>query len=268
MKTLKTAALVLGISLFALPQLQAEGFVDVYGGFGRFSDLDVTRSWVGFDQNTTPPTEFAGSLDTIYPNSKALDSYSAGFRVGGLMKMAWGTTLAFAFDSQFYNVGVTPSGAEHTVPYPFFPAQREGTPDETYREYSQGGFVWQPGAQIIFGIPLRYIRGYVGYGLMFPVMFYKYSALDMTTGYITPNTLGVSGAVGNQFIFGGRWLITKRLNIFVEDRIQMLFTPMVIKNSYGTDINKTNPNFIDSSVTFKNLKANHLLLGMGFSFGG
>jgi hypothetical protein len=81
---------------------------------------------------------------------------------------------------------------------------------------------------------------------------------------ITYNKTGASGAIGGHFLIGGRWFITKRLNLMVEDRFQSLYTPMVIKNSARA----ANGTLFDSSVTFKDLPANQFLVGVGFAFGG
>ena len=135
----------------------------------------------------------------------------------------------------------------------------------TYWKDVQGGLVIQPGIQMLVGVPLRYARAYVGYGLVVPIMFYNYDSYDPITKIVTPHKLGTSGAVGQNLIIGGRWFITKRLNLMIEDRVQTLFTPMVIKNSYYVPDGKY---FVDSSFTMKALNANQLLIGLGFTWGG
>ncbi len=251
MKTLKNAALVLGISLLLAPVVRAEGFVDVYGGVSKFGSFDATNS-----VKTSP--SYATETNSDYPNSQALDSYVAGFRVGATKK--WERfNLSLAYDNSFYNVGATPIDANRGYVTAF-----NGQGSGTYWRDSLGGLVWQPGVDLIAGVPLKYFRLYAGYGLIMPVMFYNYTAIDRNANTVTYNSTGASGSIGGHFIIGGRWFITKRLNLMVEDRIQSLYTPLVIKNS----VRGANGVAYDSSFTFKDLPANQFLVGVGFAWGG
>jgi hypothetical protein len=252
MKILNIAALALGIMLLGLAQVRAEGFLDLYGGFAKFSGTDMTQSYV-----IHPPGTTQQNFD--YPDSKILDSYDAGFRVGNTWK---GEHLNFsiAYDNSFYNVGALPGTSSNLF---LFPAS--GGALGTYWKDAQGGLVIQPGIQALLGIPLRYARAYVGVGLVTPIMFYNYDSYDPLTNTLKAHQLGTSGAIGDNFIIGGRWFITKRLNLMIEDRIQTLFTPMVIKNSYYVPDGNY---FVDSTVTMKTLNANQLLIGLGFTWGG
>jgi hypothetical protein len=252
MKTLKNAALVLGICLFSLPQARASAFLDTYGGFSKFSSFDATQSTV-----RTPATVPA-EANSDYPNSQSLDSYVAGFRAGNTWKTEH-VNLSLAYDNSFYNVGATPIDAHNGW---VFAGNGGGT--GTIWKDSLGGLVWQPGVDFLVGVPLRYFRAYVGYGLIVPVMFYNYTTYDKSAGTYTTGQTGTSGAIGHHFLFGGRWFITKHLNLMIEDRIQSLFTPLVIKDSVYSPNTKQ---FYNSSFTFMNLPANQLLVGIGFAWG-
>ena len=256
MKTLKTAALALVIFLAALPQTRAEGFFDLYGGFAKFSGTDATSSNVNRTPGVTQP---GPEQNSDYPQTQILDSYDAGFRVGNTWKSDH-VNISLAYDNSFYNVGaLAATSASGYV----FAANGGGT--GTYWKDAQGGLVVQPGVQVLLGVPLRYARAYVGYGLVVPLMFYNYDSYDVSSNSLKPQQTGTSGALGQNFIFGGRWFITKRLNLMVEDRIQTLLTPMVIKTSVYSP---NDHNFFDSSFTMKKLNANQLLIGIGFTWGG
>ena len=255
MKTLKIAALVLGIGLILAPQVRAEGFFDLYGGYSKFSNLDATESYVPFDAAGTAVTGVnGGEHNTDYASTKVLDSFAAGFRIGGTAKTEH-INFSLAFDNSFYSVGAIPNGNIGLT------ANKDLS--TLYAQDAQGGLVWQPGVQFLVGLPLRYFRAYAGYGLVFPLMFYNYASQDLS-GTVTPNSMGVSGAVGGDFIFGGRWLITKHLNLMIEDRVQTLYTPLVIKNSY---VDPATGTFYNSSFTYKTLNANQLLIGIGYAWG-
>lgn len=254
MKTLKTAALLLGTCLLLAPPAPAGGFLDVYGGFSKFGDFNGTSSFV-YPQ-TANPTEH----NFAYPGSKVLDSYAAGFRVGGISQSPR-VNYALAYDMEFYGVNALVGGNLESP-------HNSSLSHLVYEP--EGGMVVQPGIQFLLGLPLRYVRAYAGYGLIFPIMFYDYSSFDAHGNTITVGKSGTSGSVGHQFVLGGRWIISKRFNLLVEDRIQQLFTPLVIKDSFYDKNNVVGNGsnlFYDSSFTFKNLKANQVLIGLGFAWG-
>lgn len=255
MKNLKVAALVLGIGLLVSPRAGAEGFVDMYGGVSKFGTFDSDTSEVNFNGSGSP---LGGEVNTDFSNSQALDSYVAGFRVGNTWKLER-VNFSLAYDNSFYNVGATPINSTNGEIL-----ASNGQNGGTFWKDSVGGVVWQPGADFLVGVPLKYFRAYAGYGLIFPIMFYNYTAFNRSQNTLTYDSLGASGAVGGQFLLGGRWFITKRLNLMVEDRIQSLYSPLVIKTTVE---NNARTEFFDTSYTFKNLPANQFLIGVGFAWG-
>ena len=126
----------------------------------------------------------------------------------------------------------------------------------------------QPGADLIIGIPLKFIRLYGGAGLCVPLMFYNYTGQDKISGTTSPNSIGTSGALGYNTFLGFRWLITNRFNIFLEDRFTNLLTPLVIKNSaIGNSASSQGAGYYNSSITFKSLNSNRIIAGVGFAWG-
>lgn len=252
MKTIKNAALVLGTFLLLAPQAGAEGFFDLYGGVSKFNSFDATSS------QTQVPASNPAEINQDFPNSQILDSYVAGFRVGNTWKTER-VNFSLGYDNSFYNVGATAIDSAHGWIF-----AQNGGGSGTYWKDSLGGLVWQPGVDFMVGVPLRYFRLYAGYGLITPIMFYNYTAFDKTSNTFTTGATGSSGAIGQHFLIGGRWFITKRLNLLVEDRIQSLFTPLVIKTGVENQQHNT---YVNSSFTFKDLPANQLLVGVGFAWG-
>ena len=250
MKKLSFVALVLGLSMFALPQAKATPFLDLYGGNAGFSNT-----------KTTDDTEGFAAVD--YPNSTILNSYVFGLRAGSI-KQYDNFSLAIAFDNQFYNVKISPTNSTGAYLFP-----SNNTDVTTYWDDRQGGFVWQPGVELLAGVPLRHVRLYGGVGLIFPMMFYSFSGQDVD-GTIMNNPAGMTMSTGGEVIVGGRWIISKRLNLFVEQRWQKLFSPMVIKNSYSwaDSASADVPSYHrDSSFTIDDLQSSRLLIGMGFAWG-
>jgi hypothetical protein len=235
MKIFKIAILVLLATVAGSVQSRATPFLDLYGGTASFGDVKTTQTGVGDNNNT-----------------KILNSYIFGLRAGSITQ---GDLLSFAiaFDNSFYRVNAARSEKTNNTAL-----------DTTYTDDMQGGLVWQPGVQVIAGVPLRHVRLYAGAGLIMPIVMYNYTAYDPTTDNAPYSTSGMSATLGGQFLFGGRWLITKKLNLFVEDRVQKIFSPLAIKNSYGDTNNMV---FHDETFTFQDLNSNQIVFGMGYAWG-
>ena len=244
----KTLRCILMISLIfaAVRSASAETFFDMYMGGATFSPVNTTESQVRVLGNNTVSAQSSNALDNVNVKS----SIAGGLRIGGMHK--WERfSLGGAFVTDFYS-------AKAKAAYPVGPGYSSLTTAQ------QGGFVLQPGGDLIVGIPLRFIRLYGGAGLCVPMMFYDYTSFDNAASPFTytPHSTGVSGALGYNAFFGGRWLISNRFNIFLEDRFTNLFTPLTIKNSfYSAATGGWN-----SSFTFKTLNSNRIVAGVGFAW--
>lgn len=222
----------------------AEGFFDMFVGGATFAPVNATESSVVKKQSTGLRIG-NGPDDQSMSHLQVGSSIAGGLRVGAMHK--WERfSLGGAFVTDFYS-------AKAKYPYP-------ATGSLSTAE--QGGFVIQPGVDLIAGIPLRFVRLYGGAGLCTPLMSYTYTSFNFTNNTYSPNTPGLSGALGYNLFVGGRWLISNHFNLFMEDRFTNLITPLVIKNSVYSGTG----NFTDSSFTFKTLNSNRIVAGVGFSW--
>jgi len=223
------------LSLMSAAPAAAEGLFDLFLGGATFAPVSMNESYRG------PHSQYNGP----YGNKNIDASIAGGLRLGGIHK--WERfSLGGAFVMDMYDAKAN------------FVA---GTTTQ------QGGFVLQPGADLIAGIPLRFFRLYGGAGLCVPLMFYKYTAHDITSVAYTPNSIGTSGALGYNTFLGVRWLITNGFNIFLEDRFTDLLTPLVIKNSANASSGPQGAGYYNGSVTFKSLNSNRIVAGVGFAWG-
>ena len=221
---------ILMLSLMSAAPAAAEGLFDLFLGGATFAPVSM-------NQSTRNPNGSQSNYPYFNRNINA--SVAGGLRLGGIHK--WERfSLGGAFVMDMYE------------------AKTNWT---SFGKTQQGGFVMQPGADLIAGIPLKFIRLYGGAGLCVPLMFYNYTAHDITSGAYTSNSLGTSGALGYNTFLGARWLITNGFNIFIEDRFTDLLTPLVIKNSYYSG------GYYNGSVTFKSLNSNRIVAGVGFAWG-
>ncbi len=226
---------ILMLSLMSAAPAAAEGLFDLFLGGATFAPVSMNESYRG------PTSQYNGP----YGNKNINANVAGGLRLGGIHK--WERfSLGGAFVMDMYEAKAK---------------FRAGTTAE------QGGFVMQPGADLIAGIPLKFIRLYGGAGLCVPLMFYNYTAHDTTSGAYTPNSIGTSGALAYNTFLGFRWLITNRFNIFLEDRFTNLLTPLVIKNSAVASSGPQGAGYYNGSVTFKSLNSNRIVAGVGFAWG-
>jgi hypothetical protein len=224
------------LSLLSAAPAAAEGFFDLFLGGATFAPVSMNESYLS-------PQHIP--VNGAYGNKNIDPNVAGGLRVGGIHK--WERfSLGGAFVMDMYEAKAK------------FPA---GVTAE------QGGFVLQPGADLIAGIPLRFIRLYGGIGLCTPIMFYNYTGYDRTSNTYSPNSVGASGALGYNTFLGLRWLITNHINIFLEDRFTDLLTPLVIKNSALAGSGPQGAGYYDSSITFKSLNSNRIVAGVGFAWG-
>lgn len=227
------------MSALSAAPVAAEGLFDIFLGGATFAPVSMNESYRG------PHFQYNGP----YGNKNIDASVAGGLRVGGIHK--WERfSLGGAFVMDMYD-------AKANFKADFVAGTRT----------QQGGFVLQPGADIIAGIPLKFIRLYGGAGLCVPLMFYNYTAHDITSGAYTPNSVGTSGALGYNTFLGVRWLITNGFNIFLEDRFTDLLTPLIIKNSALASSGPQGAGYYNGSVTFKSLNSNRIVAGVGFAWG-
>lgn len=233
MKYLSCCAwLVLGM-VFSDPAA-AEGFVDIFGGNTTFSPASVHEADNTYNYGTV--------------NANMQNSATGGFRIGAMHK--WDKfSLGGAFVLEDYSANANYSYPTNSLL-------------SANRTNSQGGNVLQPGADLMVGVPLKFVRLYGGFGLTTPIMFYNYTAYDQASNTVTPNTGGASMALGYNLFIGARWLITNHFNMFVEDRFSSLLTSMTIKNSF---YNSTY-GYYNSSFTYNNLDANRVVIGLGYAW--
>ena len=232
------AWLVLGM-VFSDPA-GAEGFVDIFGGNTTFSAANTNESV--YQVNAATQYNYASQNNSI-PNSA-----TGGFRIGGLHK--WDHfSLGGAFVLEDYS-------AMADYPYPTNPSFSASLKNQ------QGGNVLQPGADLMIGVPLKFVRLYGGFGLTTPIMFYNYTSYDRAANTIDPNASGSSMALGYNLFIGARWLISDHFNMFIEDRFSSLLTSMVVKNSF---YNSTY-GYYNSSFTYNNLDANRIVFGLGYAW--
>jgi hypothetical protein len=247
MKTSLRNVLIISLMLAASIPAAAEGFFDMFLGGATFAPVDTTESQVKVLGNGFVSAQSGNSLSNVQFNN----SIAGGLRVGGMHK--WERfSLGGAFVTDFYSAKAK---AYYPIGAPAF---------NSIATAQQGGFVLQPGIDVMAGIPLRFVRLYGGAGLCTPIMFYNYTGFNnVGSPYTyTPNSTGASGALGYNLFAGGRWLISNHFNLFLEDRFTNLFTPLVIKNSFYS----TATGGYDSSFTFKTLNSNRVVAGVGFAW--